>query len=115
MFGRTDFLGDIPCVHIIQNILKWSNVVISLNRVEVVAYRDVADTFCLKEDLRIIAGHNVVAAKTGQVFRNDHVHSALLHILQKLLKSGPCEVHAGISVIHIDLVDWVVIAFAIVE
>ena len=50
-----------------------------------------------------IASHDVVTAQTRQILRNHHVDAAQSNVFKHLLKSRTVEIHAGVSVVDVDL------------
>ena len=61
----SEFLGDVPSVHVIENVLEGDNFITALVRIKVICNGNIADAFGLEEYLRIVAGHDVVTAQTG--------------------------------------------------
>jgi len=113
--GILHFAGDISGVHIVQDILERSDFVAGIQRVEAVRNCDVTDILGRKIDFGVVAGHYVVPAQTGQVFRDDQIDSVLLDIVKQFLKSRTVEVQARVTVIHINVDDLIAVFGAVVR
>lgn len=69
-----NFLGNITAVHIVQDVLERGNVhFLPGQTVHTVRNGDIPDMVLRKENLDITASFDIVAAKTGKVFRDNTV------------------------------------------
>lgn len=55
--------------------------------------------------LHVVAGHDVVAAETGEVFGDDHVDPLRLYVGYHALKIRPVEIGAAPAVVYVGVVD----------
>lgn len=62
---RLDLFAGLPGVHFIQNIEEWGQLILTVKGVYIVIHGNITHTFAGKVNLRILAGQDVVATKTG--------------------------------------------------
>ena len=104
-----DFLGDIPCVHIVQNVLKGGNFIAPFVGIEIVRNGDISDSLGLEEYLRIVASHDIVTAQARKILGYYQVNQASFHIFKKSSEAGPFKIKSGVAVINVKFVDAIMI------
>ncbi len=102
--SSSDLLAGLSCLHFIEDVEKRGHLTFTLRRVNIVVDGDVANAFAGKVDFCVLPRQDVVASKTGKVFRDDAVDLAVLNVLNHSLERGTVEVGAGIAIVNV-LVD----------
>ena len=102
---RQHLFGNIPAVHIIQDILKGRDVhFLAGQAVNSVCNGDISYIVFGEKDFDIAAGLDIISAQSGQVFCDDTANLSRLNISNHTLKGRAVEVAACITVIHIILI-----------
>ena len=102
---RQHFLGNIPAIHIVQDILEGRDVhFLTGQTVHAIRNGDIADIVFGEEDFNIAAGFDIISSQSGQVFGNDTANFAGLNIGNHPLKSRTIEISACVTIVHIILI-----------
>ena len=97
--------GNIPAVHIVQDILKRCNVhFLTGQTVHSVCNGNISYIVLWKKDFNIAASFNIISAQSGQIFGDDAADLSRLNISNHALKRRTVEVTACITVIYIILI-----------
>ena len=115
MFCVLDLFGDVPGVHIVQDVLERSDFIVAFQRVHFISEGDVSYALGLEEYLRIVAGHDVVPAQTGKILGDDQIYSSPFYIFQKFPEPRSIEIQTGVTVVHIYFVYLEVVLGAVVR
>lgn len=81
--GGLDLSRNVLSVHVVHDVLEGGDVIVAALGVDAVINGDVADTHPTEVDVREVAGHNVIAAKTTEIFGDDQVDQASLNIIDQ--------------------------------
>ena len=97
--------GNIPAVHIVQDILKRRNVhFLTGQAVHSVCNGNIAYIVFWEKDFDIAASFDIIPAQPGQVFGDNAADLSRLNIGNHALKRRAVEIAACITVIHIILI-----------
>ena len=89
---RQHFLGNIPAIHIVQDILERRDVhFLTGQTVHAIRNGDIADIVFREEDFNIATGFDIISSQSGQVFGNDTTDFTGLNIGNHPLKSRTIE------------------------
>ena len=89
---RQHFLGNIPAIHIIQDILERRDVhFLTGQTVHTIGNGDITDIVFGEEDFNIASSFDIISSQSGQVFGNDTANFASLNIGNHPLKSRTIE------------------------
>ena len=97
--------GNIPAVHIVQDILKGRDVhFLTGQAVHTVRDGDIAHIVFGEKDFDIAASFDIISTKSGQVFGDHAADLPRLNVSDHALEGRAVEVAARIAVIHIILI-----------
>jgi hypothetical protein len=100
-----DLRRNVPCVHIIQNVLEGGNVHTAglVQRIYSVIQSDVPDVALREIDFRVLSAHDVVAAQAGEVLGNDQIDAPFLNVRNHPLKSWTVKICTRKSIVNIGI------------
>ena len=87
--GGLDLTRDILCVHIVHDVLKGGDVIVAALGIDAIVNGDIADAHPAKVNVREVAGHDVIAAKTTEIFGDDQVDQAGFDVINQTKKIRP--------------------------
>ena len=99
--GSFDLAAGILGKPLIEQVLKGNEIGQALFGVLILSDSDIADLLFREDELQIVVHHNVLAAKTAQVFGHDTVDLAGLHIVHHPLETGTLEIGTAPAIVHI--------------
>jgi len=106
-FDRLDLLGDVLCVHIIHDGAEGRDVICTGFHagIDTVQEGDVAHPMLREVPLHVMAGHNVVAAQSGEVFGDDHIDLLGLNVRHHALEGRTVEACSAPAIVDVGVVD----------
>ncbi len=104
-FSRLYLAGQVLCIHIVQNVLERCNIVIIPIGVDSVIYGNIPYPLTAEIHVGVIAGLDIVSAKSAQVLGNDKIDLAAVNVLKQSCKCRSIKIQPRITVVRIDLVD----------
>ena len=87
--GGLDLTRDVLGVHVVHDVLKGGDVIVAALGVDTVVNGDIADAHPAEVDVREIAGHDVIAAKTAEILGDDKVNQASFDVIDQAQKVRP--------------------------
>ena len=99
--GRFYFTAGISCHPLIDDVLKRCNFALAFFTVHAVVNRYVADIMAGEVQFRVLPRHNVISAKTGEVFCNYTVDFSGFNICNHALKIRSVKVCSRPPVIYV--------------
>ena len=97
-----NFLGNVTAVHIVQDVLERGDVhFLPSQTVHTVRDGDIPNMVLRKENLDITTSFNIVAAKTGKVFRDNAVDFSGFNVGNHPLERRTVEIAPGVAIVHI--------------
>ena len=87
--GGLDLTRDVLGVHVVHDVLEGGDVVVAALCVDAIVNGDVTDAHPAKVDVREVAGHDVVAAKTAEVLGDDQIDKAGFDVIDQAQEVRP--------------------------
>ncbi len=92
-------------IHIVQDVLKRSNIIVILHRVNIIVHSDISYVMLFEIDVDIITSLDVVSTQTTEILRNNRINLSSFYVFQKLLEAWPLEIESGKPIVNIIIKD----------
>ena len=108
-----NLLGDILAVHLVEDVLERGDVIAFPHGVDAVVHGDVPHTVTREEVLDEVAGLQIIAAQSRQIFRYNDIDLFAFDGFQHPLQRGSLHIQPCIAVVLVNFHDLPSLLFAV--
>lgn len=96
----TDFLAGIPAVPFVNDIAKWSKLIVATGAVYAIIYCDKADILLRKHHLGIKSYFQIVTSKAGHILDDDRRYFSILYHFNHTFEIWAVKGGAGYPIVY---------------